>query len=339
MRWRGRRGALVAVAAVLLLALGGCGGDAAGGAGPGSGSDDASEAAPPATPPEAVPTTPATTPTTAPPDSAPDSATAPSTPDEPSRDPLAELVEDVRIDDEQLLGGDISWPQCPVGMGIAEKRSLGSPLPLGSARFVIIGLTNGPGFHPNPCLAGQVAYARDRALPTAAYAVASYPEPADLVRYADDGPYDGADRLGALANVGYQQARFNVASMRDAGLPSPIVWIDVEPVPDFEWSTDRVANAAVVRGLARGYDAAGYDVGVYSTASLWSGVVGDLELGVPEWRAAGHTSLDEALARCGPDRVIQGGEAVLAQWVENGRDRNVTCPGAVVDLAAWFHRF
>ena len=256
----------------------------------------------------------------------------------PTRDPLAELAESIEVD-EQLVGGDISWPQCPPGMGIPQKRSQGSPLPRDDARYVVIGLTNGPGMYPNPCLSDQVAYAKGRRLPTSAYAVASYPEPADLARYAGDGPFDGDTGLEALANTGYQQALFNVRSMRDAGLPSPFVWIDVEPVPDFAWSSDRVANAAVVRGLARGYEDSGLAVGVYSTPYLWTDVVGDLELGVPEWRAAGHTSVDEALARCAEDRAIQGGVAVLGQWVEDNRDRNVTCPGASVDLARYFHRF
>ena len=29
-------------------------------------------------------------------------------------------------------------------------------MPVDEARYVIIGLTNGPGFYPNPCLASQV---------------------------------------------------------------------------------------------------------------------------------------------------------------------------------------
>ena len=58
--------------------------------------------------------------------------------------------------------------------------------------------------------------------------------------------------------------------MRAAGLETPIVWIDVEHVPDFEWSSDLAANAAVVRGAARGYRHAGYRVGVYSTPYIWA---------------------------------------------------------------------
>jgi hypothetical protein len=238
-----------------------------------------------------------------------------------------------------VLGADISWPQCPKGLGIPERRTLGSPLPLPEAEYVVIGLTNGPGFTTNPCLADQVAWVRERHLLAAAYAVASYPDAETVADHGDVGPYDGGTELGALANTGYQQALANVAAMRSVGLGSPVVWVDVEPVPDFAWSGDPVANGAVVEGATKAYADAGYRVGVYSTPSLWSGVVGDLALGLPEWRAAGQTSRSEALDRCGTDWAIQGGQAILGQWVEQGRDQDVTCPGVEAHLARWFYQY
>ena len=68
-------------------------------------------------------------------------------------------------------------------------------------------------------------------------------------------------------------------------------------------------------------------------------MVGDLALDVPEWRAAGQTSRAEALRRCRDDWVIQGGKGVLGQWVEGGRDLNVTCPGASTAVRRWFHQY
>ena len=238
-----------------------------------------------------------------------------------------------------VTGGDVSWPQCPKGMGIPEKRTLGLPMPLSSAEFVIIGLTNGPGFTPNPCLADQVRWVAERRLRAAAYAVNSFPDADTLARYGDRGPFDASTRLGALSNVGYQQARFNLSTMERAGLRTPVVWLDVEPVPTFVWSSDTRANAAVVIGAARGYTDAGYRIGVYSTQALWSAVVGDLRLELPEWRAAGQTSRAEALRRCGRDSMFQGGRPVLAQWVEANRDRNITCPGTEAELSRWFHQY
>jgi len=226
--------------------------------------------------------------------------------------------------DGPVLGADISWPQCPPGMGIPNKVSSGQPMPRADAEYVIIGLTNGPGFHANPCLADQVAYAKEHELLAAAYSVISWPDEAAQEQY------------GGLQEAGRAQAQFNLQSMKAAGLDSPIIWLDVEQVPHYEWSTSTAANAEVVLGAAQGYAEAGYRVGVYSTPAIWSGIVGDLSLGVPEWRAAGQTSRAEAESRCGPDWVIQGGDAVLAQWVEGSRDRNVTCPGLETDLGSYF---
>ena len=209
-------------------------------------------------------------------------------------------------------------------MGIPYKETSGQPMPLADAEYVVIGLTNGPGFHANPCLADQVAYAREGGLLVAAYSVISWPDDAAQEQY------------GGLREAGYAQARFNLQSMATAGLDSPIVWLDVEQVPHYEWSTSTDANAEVVLGAAQGYLEAGYRVGVYSTPYIWESIVGDLSLGVPEWRAAGQTSRAEAESRCGPDWVIQGGEAVLGQWVEDSRDRNVTCPGAEARLGEFF---
>lgn len=255
------------------------------------------------------------------PDPAP-SSPAPTTLPSPSIAPVSPLAKV----SGPLLGGDVSWPQCPKGMGIPEKRSEGLPMPGAGAAFIVIGLTNGPGFVANPCIADQVSYARSHRLLAAAYSVISGP-----TRFSPPGLTG--------EQLGYQQAKFNIATMKRAGLISPIVWLDVESVPHFDWGPDKQANAAVIRGAARGYSEAGYSVGVYSTPYLYAGVAGTLRMNVPEWRAAGQTSRAEALARCGSDWIIQGGKGVLGQWVSDGRDVDTTCPGATAQLGQWFHQY
>lgn len=272
-----------------------------------------------------------------PPPPAPPPPLSPSPPPSPSLE-----IPELKIPPRRtgpILGADISWPQCPKGMGIAQKPTQGSPMPIAAARYVIIGLTNGPGFYPNPCLADQVSWVQQRNLMAAAYSVVSTPRQGDLETYGGKGPFDGGTRLGALSNVGYQQSKFNLRTMRAAGLKTPVIWLDVEPVPEFGWPADPTANAAVVRGAARGYTDAGFRIGAYSTQALWQEVVGDLVLNIPEWRAAGQTSRAEALARCGPDRMFNGGRAVLSQWVEDDRDQNVTCPGTSAEMTRWFHQY
>jgi len=226
-------------------------------------------------------------------------------------------------------------------MGIPQKPTEGAPMPLGSARFVVLGLTNGPGFVANPCLADQLAWVTQRHLLVSAYSVISAPYDDVLARYGGTGPYDASTRAGRLGNVGYQEALFNVGTMRSVGLQTPFVWLDVEPVTGFDWPSGpgaTAANAAVIKGAARGYEEQGYQVGVYSIESLWKRVVGDLRLGLPEWRPAGGTGRTGAVRRCGGDWMFQGGAAVLGQWVEHGRDQDVTCPGQAPYLSLWFHQ-
>ena len=98
-----------------------------------------------------------------------------------------------------VLGADISWPQCPAGMGIPHKISTGQPMPTEEADYVVIGLTNGPGFHANPCLADQVAYAKGAGLLTAAYAVVSFPDDATVKAYGREGPYAAVSSPAPLA--------------------------------------------------------------------------------------------------------------------------------------------
>lgn len=226
-----------------------------------------------------------------------------------------------------VLGADISWPNCPKGMGMRSRPTQGKPLPKPSTRFVVIGLTNGPAFHPNPCLASQVAWAKTRHLYVAAYAVATYPTKRQLAAHGTTGPHSTHRDYGKLFNTGYAQARVNVANMERVGLASPIVWVDVEPVsPPSPWSGSKGGNRAVVDGVVHGYQSAGYQVGFYSTKTLWRIIVGKTRYRLPEWRTAGQATRRAALARCRTDQ-IQGGSAVLTQWYDSDRDYDAICPG------------
>jgi hypothetical protein len=228
-------------------------------------------------------------------------------------------------------GRDVSWPNCPKGMGIPSRPSQGKPMPPPSARFVVVGLTNGPAFHPNPCLEEQVTYARLNHLWAAAYAVVTYPTRGQLRRYAAQGPHDGRERLGRLRDTGAAQALQNVAGMRAVGLDSPIVWVDVEPVsPPSPWSGSRAANRAVLAGAVAAYRRAGLRVGFYSTPNMWRDIVGRVRYRFPEWRTAGLSTRRAALAKCRRG-AFQGGPAVLAQWYTAREDFDLLCPGRPAD--------
>ena len=178
-----------------------------------------------------------------------------------------------------VSGVDIGWPNCPKGMGIPQRRTQGNPMPPASAKYVVIGLTNGPGFTPNPCLASQVAWVKARHLWTGAYSVVSYPTAAQLSRYG------GAGTLSTrLYRTGVAEARFNLANLHKAGVARiPMVWVDVEPVHGWPWSTP-ARNNAVINGVIAAYQAAGVRLGVYSYASGWKEITGGRRLAsLPTW--------------------------------------------------------
>jgi hypothetical protein len=242
--------------------------------------------------------------------------------------------------DGLVIGRDVSWPNCPKGLGIPSRPTLGKPMPPASARFVVIGLTNGPAFHPNPCLEEQVTFARLQHLWAAAYAVVTYPTRRQLEAYGATGPHPTKERQGRLRNTGWAQARQNLDAMEATGLSSPIVWVDVEPVsPPAPWSGRVTANRAVLYGAVDAYRDAGLRVGFYSTPSMWRDIVGPVRYGFPEWRTAGLSTRRAALERCRGPR-FQGGPAVIGQWYSAHEDFNVLCPGRPAEqvLAEYFTR-
>ena len=219
-------------------------------------------------------------------------------------------------------GSDISWPNCPLGMGIPERPTLNKPMPISSASFVIMGLTNGPAFYANPCLASQVRWVKTRHLWAGAYSIVSYPSAAELARYGGAGTLQQK-----LRRVGLTQAARNLVVMRKAGLRAPMVWVDVEPVKGWPWSADVAANNAVIDGVLAGYRAAGLRTGLYSYAYGWQQITGGRQLPVvPIWATSGKNSAAAAAARRTTGR-FSGGPIWLAQWSDGERDYNLTCPG------------
>lgn len=233
------------------------------------------------------------------------------------------------------FGGDISWPSCPVGTpgALPKKQGKGLPLPGPKAQFVIIGLTNGPGFHPNPCLAWEVQQARRRGLLVAAYAFTTLPNADQIEQYGDRGPY-----RTRLENAAWQQAQINLRSLKTAGLPTRTIWIDVEPQPYLSpWGTDVEANRTVVLTVREAYRKAGYATGFYSSDTPWKTITGGLQLPDPTWVTVGPRGRAAALAKCAAP-TFSGGPAVLAQWWDTEvEDLDLVCPG--VDGRSLFSTF
>lgn len=225
-------------------------------------------------------------------------------------------------------GNDISWPNCPKGVG---DRSLGLPMPVTTAHFVVIGLTNGPGFTVNPCLASQVRWVKARHKWLAAYAVLSYPTAAQLKAYGGTG-----SATTRLTRVGAAQAKRNVANMRAAGMRVPMVWVDVEPVRLAPWTRNTAYNNAVLNGAVAAYKAAGLRVGFYSYAYGWKEITGGRRMpSYPTWVPSGRDTRASAVRRCS-QASFSGGPVAMGQWTYAQRDHNVTCAGVTRSMRSWF---
>jgi hypothetical protein len=224
-----------------------------------------------------------------------------------------------------VLGADVSWPNCPKGEGIPSRRSTGEPMPRSTSTFVIVGLTNGPGFHPNPCIARELRWVRRHHMRVGAYAMTTFPTRRQRARYAT-GPFT-TQRHSPLRNAGYAEAMFNVRSMRAQHLSVPMVWVDVEPYPVAPWHHDKSANRAVVAGAIQAYRDRGYDVGIYTYANGWRAVVGRWRLpDLVTWSTAGRLGHPRrALRLC--TRGPSGGPTLVAQWYDPHRDYDLLCPG------------
>ena len=229
-----------------------------------------------------------------------------------------------------VRGADISWPNCPKGLGVPGRRTQGLPLPTAKAQFLVIGLTNGRAFTRNPCLDRHLEVARTRDLPVSAYTMLSYPNAAERAAHGMSGPFGTATYADRIANVGYAQAAFALDTMAAARFPSPFVWIDVEPRAERRWSRTTANNQALIRGALQAATDRGIGSGIYTYALAWRQITGGMTLDVPLW-APGHSrartfsgrmrQTAESCARVG----FTGGPLVLTQWVWRNRDYNVTC--------------
>lgn len=231
-----------------------------------------------------------------------------------------------------VKGADASWPNCPKGMGIPSRRTKGLPMPRADAKFVILGLTNGPGFYPNPCIVRQVNWAARRGMWVGTYAMTTFPKPKQITAYGAEGPWEPSTKGNRLRNAGYAQAQFNVATMERAGLTNTFIWVDVEPYPVAPWTTQPKRNKAVLDGVLRGYADAGLDVGFYTSPGPWRDIIGSARYNLPEWRTAGghpwsNTDYSDARRMC---RVtsVQGGPILVAQWWDTKRDHDLLCQRA-----------
>jgi hypothetical protein len=257
------------------------------------------------------------------------------------------------------VGYDVSHPQC------------GQPLPADPA-FAVIGVNGGLATRANDCLAEQWEWAsRSTGVVAEQPLVQLYVNTAnpgqvrDLVtswptsgvnRY---GRCDGANSAACSYEYGVDRAEGDVLIALDAidevggpavaGGASPGAdvddlagyrwWLDVEAMNT--WQTGgadaRRHNRAALEGMADRLDAAGGEVGIYSTGRQWEQIVGTVPTGsslydLDSW-LAGAENLAGAVDECQAAPLVGGGRVVLTQYVVGDLDRDHACVPAAEPAA------
>ena len=100
-------------------------------------------------------------------------------------------------------------------------------------------------------------------------------------------------------------------------------WLDVEQ--ENWWSKDLLQNAFVIRGAVETLQAAGEDVGVYSTPYQWSVIAGSYSMHLDVW-TAGAADRGDAIGRCQGDKyAFNGGRVTYVQYIWANFDTNFAC--------------
>jgi hypothetical protein len=201
-------------------------------------------------------------------------------------------------------GVDVSWPQC-------------DGIPSLAAGFATVGVNGGRPFTDNPCLADQVAYAKQRS-GYSAYLNLDAPRGEDPKSYGARAALDGLDRA------------------RRAGLRVHTMWLDVEVLN--HWSTDAATNVAVINGAATALQARGLTVGIYSSVPMWQDITGGAAVTMPVWLATSVIDYRDVQPLC--KAGLGGHPAEMAQYVAsaNGQliDIDVLCNNAIPDVVGRF---
>jgi hypothetical protein len=245
-----------------------------------------------------------------------------------------------RRDGRTSIGYDVSHPQCDADLP-AEQA------------FGIVGVNGGLATRANPCLVDQLEWAAGstgevRGQPELQLYVntANPGQVRDQVSTwprATDTPYgtcDGGNTLACSWVYGRIRAQvtlhvFFQPAARAAGVDDDPGahrwWLDVETMNTWQsGSTAALArNRAALEGMAAYLQDAGAEVGVYSTGYQWRRIVGTVEpdsvlYDLDSW-LAGALSREGAEENCEEPPLTDGGRVLLAQYVDDALDHNVSC--------------
>jgi hypothetical protein len=232
-------------------------------------------------------------------------------------------------------GDDVSYPQCSV------------PLPAPHA-FGIVGVNEGLANNTNPCLAGEITWARNSRGKTKQARVSFYVNTANPGnRHVADWPASNRNPMtGAVISDPYGgcggqddracawQYGWNMAQLdaQARGVASPgryRWWLDVETISSWESSTR--SNRADLEGMVAYFHRIGAAAGIYSMASQWDQIVRTVPATSPLYRLPdwipGAGTLAKARANCHLPPLTGRGVVAVTQWTAGKTSHDVSCAG------------
>jgi peptidoglycan hydrolase-like protein with peptidoglycan-binding domain len=179
----------------------------------------------------------------------------------------------------------------------------------------------------NPCLTGELGFARAHANMVGNYHLPDYPTDAEL---AQAGYWPKrcapADLQCHTYNSGYQQGTWAVNLLRSKGSTPRFLWVDIEHRVEQDWSKNIQANRSLIRGEIAGIRSLGVQVGLYSYPYGWHEITGDWQVNLPQWvTIGGSTSGAARVARCAKPGFTSG-PVVMVQSTTGVFDSDTVCP-------------
>jgi hypothetical protein len=234
-------------------------------------------------------------------------------------------------------GYDASYPQC-------SGSYPSNPL------FGIVGVNGGLANNANPCISGELRWARDTPgqkrpsqPPLSLYIDTANPGGNHVADWPNGGtaPAYGSCN-GLLTNAcsyiyGEQRAAHSyrlVAALDPVGAKTAQWWLDVELAAS--WAGTYQLNIAALQGFIAGLHSAGATgpVGIYSTSAQWKDITGltaqttptAFSAQLPDWVAGTRATLAQARQNC-PNGGFTGVAPTLAQYRIGLLDADLRCSG------------
>ncbi|MDB5163908.1 MAG: hypothetical protein JWS12_526 [Candidatus Saccharibacteria bacterium] len=202
-------------------------------------------------------------------------------------------------------GVDISWPNCRAKVPT-------------SAKFGIVGVTNGLGYSTSPCLVSEAAHFSNLSF----YVNTGWNSSSTHINPTSPRLCAAADNNCLAYNYGYNAGLYAYNAASSAGLHSTTWWLDVES--NNTWSTDALQNQNSLLGEHDALLASGVAiVGAYSTTAMWNSITGSWLNNWPSWGATTWKTANQAKTYC-TGHQFTGGTTWLIQY-QGQLDQDVAC--------------